>query len=218
MHHLVAPITDKTIPEAIALLSSAHDYLVSQAARASSALADAPVHRWGIQGKRSTVNFSGDRPLLVTKASERFAEVLNIAATLERLLDALLWFQASSRFSKLVVRECHPSTSSAPDANDLVLIDRSGAVTVRCEVSDVVAGNAHQNNKERVDLAALGIDGPPPEDGVARFLVVSSEFGHALDHPRRAWHRLPYRYARHLADFDHATMLLEVITPSNPPA
>src|SRR3990170_2029153 len=181
MPHLVAPVTNQTIPEAIALLSTAHDYLASRANEASSLLTSAPAHRWGIQAKRSSVNLTGSRPILVEKASERFAEILNVAATLERLIDALRWFREQPSFSHLVVRECHPSTSHTSGANDLVLVDKSGTVCVRCEVSDVVARNAQQNNKERLDLAALGVDGPLPNDGVGRFLVVSSEFAHALD-------------------------------------
>jgi hypothetical protein len=218
MHHLVAPITDTPIPDAIALLAAAHDYLVGRAAEASSALATVPRHRWGIQAKRTSVEFGGNRPELVTKASERFAEVLNIVATLERLIDALRWFQDQPAFSGLAVRECHPSTSHTPGGNDLVLADATGAVRVRCEVSDVVARNAQQNSKERIDLAALGIQGQYPDDGVSRFLIVSSEFCHALDSPRRAWHRLPYRYMRHMADFDHATTLLQVVKGDASPA
>ncbi len=218
MHHLVAPITNRSIPEALKLLSTAHGYLVDRAANTIASLGHVPPHRWGIQVKRSSVALGGTRPILVTKASERFAEVLNIVATLERLIDALRWFQAHPSFSTLWVLECHPSTSHTPGANDLVLGELSGAVRVRCEVSDVVAKNAHQNNKERLDLRALGVEGAPPDDGASRFLVVSSEFADALAQRRRAWHRLPYRYVRHLADFEHATMILEVVPAAAPPA
>jgi len=219
MHHLVGPITDMALPAAIAELQDAHDYIVSQTAQTMSALSQAPGHRWGIQAKRTEVLLRGDRPPLVQKASERFAEVLNIVATLERLIDAMRWFSSEPVFSHLAVKECHPATSHGVAGNDLVLAEQGGAIRVRCEVSDVVSRNAQQNSKEAQDLAALGIEAHrAPNDGVRRFLVVSSEFCHALDSPRRAWHRLPYRYRRHLADHEHATMLLEVVNADASPA
>ena len=211
MRHLVAPIVDKSIPEVVALLTEAHDYLVARASEASSTLQLPPTNRWGIQAKRTCVELAGKRPSVVTKASERFAEVMNIAASLERLIDALNWFQRQPAFSHLMVLECHPSTSHTPGANDLVLSDREGSVRVRCEVSDIVARTTNQNNKEKLDLRSLGIEETVPRDGVRRFLVVSSEFAHALANPKRGWSRLPYRYSRFLADSDHATMLLEVV-------
>ena len=218
MHHLVEPITNRTIPEAIDLLREAHDFLVGSALAAIAELVQAPIHRWGIQAKRSNVRLGSNRPQLVAKANERFAELLNIVATLERLVDALQWFGDKPRFSDLSVLECHPSTSHSKGGNNLVLCDASGTARVRCEVSDVVSMSAHQNNKERLDLAVLGLAGAPPNDGVSRFLVTSSEFAHALAHPRRAWHRMPYRYVSHLADLDHATMLLEIVPAPLPPA
>ena len=218
MHHLVGPIFNKPMPEAIVLLAEAHDYLVAWATEATADLKAAPPHRWGIQAKRSTVEFPGKRPTLIQKASERFGEVMNIAATLERLIDALSWFEQQPAFSRLIVLECHPSTSHTSDANDLVLSDKSGIVRVRCEVSDVLARTAHQNNKEKLDLTALGITGTVPNDGARRFLAVSSEFAHALANPRRAWQRLPYRYSWIPAHSDHLTTLLEVISADLPPA
>jgi len=77
LRHLVAPIVEKSIPEVVALLTEAHDDLVARASEASSTLRFAPTNRWGIQAKRTGVELAGERPSVVTKASERFAEVMN---------------------------------------------------------------------------------------------------------------------------------------------
>ena len=65
----------------------------------------------------------------------RFAEVVNQCATLERLIDALVWAQACPNLDGALAVVCNPTTSSAQrakdgpkddDDHDLVLRDPSG--------------------------------------------------------------------------------------------
>jgi hypothetical protein len=208
--HVVGQIQDRSLTEAVAELDTAHRYLVAcaRAAVAQPASGD----RWGIDAKRVLVSLSlPGRPSLIGKSSERLGELINIAATIERLLDALAWFSARAEFSGYRVVQCHPSTSATAAGNDLVLQDESGRIRVRCEVSDVAARNATQNNKEKLDLAALGVRYGVPADGVRRFLCSSPEFAAALCTRKRAWSRLPYRYERHKSSQGGDTVLLEVV-------
>jgi len=162
--------------------------------------------------KRMHVGLEADaRPAAVRKDAERFGEVVNIVATLERLVAALGWFERHPEFSSLRVKECHPSTSSAKGSNDLMLEDATGAVVVRCEVCDVASDSAGSNGKERKDIASLGCTDGVPTDGVRRFLCTSSEFARAIQSPKRKWADRLYRYREFPVGDATDTVLVELI-------
>ncbi len=121
MQHLVNPIRERPISATVADLRSAHDFLVIRATESIAGLATHPIS-WGVEAKRIHVNLPlEERPHLVGKDKERLIEIINIAATIERLIDALEWFGAQAEYSQLIVGECHPSTSDAAAGNDIVL-------------------------------------------------------------------------------------------------
>ncbi|MFN9295248.1 MAG: hypothetical protein ACK6EB_44805, partial [Planctomyces sp.] len=106
MPHVVQPFTNKTFAEAINLLRAAHEFLT---ARAKSALqaSDADMACWGIALKRSSVDLSGDGiPSLIGKTEEKLGEVINIAATDERLIDAIKCFSEQAEDNVNTILEC----------------------------------------------------------------------------------------------------------------
>ncbi len=193
MSHLVSSYFDSTFDSLAAELRQAHAHLVNRAAVALAS-AQKGTDRWGIAMKRLDVSLGTVRPRAVEKDTERLVEVINITATLERLTDALEWFATRPGFRDLRVLECHPSTSSAAEGNDLVLGPRVGEVSVRCEVTDVASVKAGQNGKEKKDLLNLGCQSHVPLDGVRRYVCTSSEFAGALASAARKWSSLHYRY------------------------
>jgi hypothetical protein len=210
MKHLVAPIRGTSLLDALRGLSDAHRFLV---ARAQLAIAQIPAADagWGVHLKRLDVNLAGnERPELISKTQERFAEVVNMLATIERLLSALRWFAAESGCAGLRVAVCHPSTSSRRDENDVVLVDETGTVRVRCEVCDVVSASAGQNGKELSDLASLGCSTAVPLDSARRFICTSSEFARAVTSKRRKWLNVRHRYTPHQTSDSTGTVLLEI--------
>ena len=213
MEHLILPIRDLSYADALEMLGQALAFVVQRAQAVSVELASSRA-RWGIQAKREIVDLKGtSRPKLIGKNSERLIEAINMAATLERTIDALTWFSKHSAFGTCVLLECHPSTSSTHTGNDLVLGDASGNVRARCEVTDVASHSAGQNRKEKRDLKNLGCDVTFPDDGVRRFVCTSAEFASALASPKRKWTNYHYRYRTHEARIDD-TAVLEVVAPA----
>jgi hypothetical protein len=213
MKHLIATFADISLTEARRQLAESHDFLVT---RSLDSLKNAPVAGplWGVQMKRMHVQLETDaRPAAVCKKVERFGEVVNMVATLERLVAALGWFEQHSEFKCLRVKECHPSTSSAKGSNDLMLEDDTGAVVVRCEVCDVTSESAGSNGKERKDVASLGCTDGVPVDGVRRFLCTSPEFARAIQSPKRNWADRLYRYREYAIGDATNTVLVELIPP-----
>ena len=135
-----------------------------------------------------------------------------MAATMERLLDALKWFRNHPDYRSLRVRECHPSTSDDSSGNDIVLESADGIAKVRCEVCDVVSKNAAQNRKEKKDIRNLGCETGVPSDGVSRYIATSPEFAEALSSLRRKWNQKPYRYKSICAGADCDTTLLRLVS------
>jgi hypothetical protein len=132
---------------------------------------------------------------------QKLIEIINQAATLERLMDALRWAMSEgSGLSRYRIQLCHPTTSSdalatpsAPD-HDLVLSCPSGARAL-FEVSDV-ASPSDGNRKEEKDLRSLGllVEGQGEEKFRVRdwpegrlFLVVSPEWKARLQRKSRRW-------------------------------
>ena len=187
-------------------LHAAHSYVVERAIRSMSTLPEHPL-RWGASIKRVRIDLSGPGcPPLIGKAEERLVEAINIAATIERMLDALAWFSVHVDFRSLLVLECHPSTSSTTSGNDLVLGLTPASVIALCEVTDVAGSAPGQNNKEKKDLRNLGCTSEVPDDGKRRFICTSTEFANALAGQRRT-SRMHYRYERCPVDGTDTIML-----------
>lgn len=197
MAHLVTPI-DVDLDESLAIrevleqLQSAHRYLVRLGAEAVQKASDITANgAWGTQQKRMKITFpDGDRPALIsdTHKVHTLIEVINQCATMERLIDALIW--ASKSLPDYRVVRCHPTTSSIagqdkmiPD-NDIVLVNPEGRFAL-FEVSDVANSEKDGNRKEFKDLKSLGIrlanlpDDPSSTNPFVNrlFMVVSAEFG-----------------------------------------
>lgn len=214
MPDLVSAIYDTAIDNAVVALQEAHSFLVKCATAAGDRISHQPQF-WGIAAKRLSVDLRpSDAPRLIGKSQERFVEVINMSATVERLVAFLVW--CSHRYPEATVGQCHPSTSADPTGNDLVLHDRRGVALVRCEVCDVVSSKAHQNNKERKDLANLGCAHAVPVDGVDRYICTSPEFAVALASPGRRWSALHYRYDL-IQLSDPAETVALLVRPANHP-
>jgi len=195
-----------TIQNAYKHLEDAHTFLVEHAHPVlGSAARVAPDGQWGTNVKRIPISFPRtDLRLLENDHIEHnFVEVINMCATIERMLDALLWAQQTG-FSEHLVWICHPTASSNAEArlqgepdNDLVLISRNNdGMAAHFEVSDV-SGNRDGNDKERKDLESLkvlleGEKGPNALNkdwpNAHMFLVVAAKFGHSIcERTRRMW-------------------------------
>jgi hypothetical protein len=175
--------------------------------------------RWGCCIKRSCVSIApeGTAILVPRPATHKLTEVINMCATIERLLDAIEWARdASCGLSTYQVELCHPTTSSNVSArkrelfdNDLILVLKNGGVEdrARFEVSDVVSDSKDGNHKERKDLVSLGVLKPlkakSPRSRMLEakwpkgklFMVVSSEFSKVLlKKPVAVRNRTPRRF------------------------
>ena len=169
-------------------LQSRHDAWASAAMGALQSVAtEDPLSQWGTEAKRLVVTMEDN----VEGEAERhpLGEVINQCATIERLLDAMAWIAQQPGGAEAVVRLCHPTASSnktsdqKPDGvADHDLVVEVAGQQWRFEVSDVANDKNDGNRKEAKDLDSLecGIDQNLPDDGVRRFLVVSSEFGRLL--------------------------------------
>lgn len=208
MSHLIRSYGLTSYHALLGDLRSAHGHLSRCTSTALGKIGQVP-ERWGAHLKRLKVEFGADRPPTIAKASERLGEVVNMAATLERMIDAVHWFSSQEEYAHLAVLECHPTTGSTEKGNDLVLGEGPTAPRVLVEVTDVVSDSAGQNGKELKDLASLGCDALVPQDGVRRYLCTSEEFAAALTSRDRKWGRYHYRY-RVTPIGDAGTHLLEI--------
>jgi len=207
MAHLIETIYGVSVGKAISLLETTHSSIVSCVINDQSKLST-ETKSWGVIMKRLEIDLLVGEGL-VGKSSEKYVEVINILATVERTIAALKWFD--SKFVYTSVQECHPSTSDNDEGNDIVLVDSKGNIIVRCEVCDVVSSTAGQNGKEKKDINNLGCAEGIPEDNVHRFIATSSEFASALVSEKRKWKNLPYRYKWNESGLDDNTILLEVV-------
>lgn len=208
MAHLIETIVDKPIGDAIESLRQAHDLIVEQAIQAQKKIGIKD-GSWGLEFKRLDVALPKGESL-VGKGSERFVEIINILATTERTISALVWL--SIEFPNAVVSECHASTSSDHEGNDIVLVEEvSRRVMVRCEVTDVISSRAGQNGKEKKDIQSLGCASSVPDDGVVRYIATSFEFSQALASKSRKWGNMHYRYIPHDIECSDQTVMLEVV-------
>ncbi len=137
-------------------LTAAHEAVAR--ATAAHQVAVASIDHWGCVAKRRPVDLSavandpGMRGLIGV-SSQPFAEIVNQLATVERLLDSLVW---AGRIGAVDVIECNPSTSRGPAArcsHDVVARCPDGIVVI--EVSDVAGVNGNANQKMEKDLETL---------------------------------------------------------------
>ena len=214
MAHLIPEIRGVSLEDAIESVTQSHREIVASAREAVLEL-DQHESTWGIEAKRLLVKFPSDAEELgLGKEEERFAEVMNMAATIERLLDALRWFQNHRDYGSLRVRECHPTTSNDSSGNDIVLESADGIVKVRCEVCDVVS---KLPKKEAKDIKNLGCEDGVPSDGVSRYIATSPEFAQALASRARKWNQKPYRYKSICAGAGCDTKLLMLVSTEYAP-
>lgn len=137
-----------------------------------------------------------------------------MVATVERLIAALNWFEQQSECRDLRVKQCHPSTSSAKESNDLMLEDDIGRNVVLCEVCDVASSSAGQNGKERNEIKRLGCTNGVPADCVRRFICTSPEFARAIQSVKRQWGQRQHRYREYEVGDESHTIMLELISSS----
>lgn len=208
MAHLIETIKDKPIEDAIESLRQAHDLIVDQAIQAEKKIGIRG-DSWGLEFKRLDVALPKGESL-VGKGSEKFVEIINILATTERTISALVWL--AHAYPNAVVRECHASTSNDHEGNDIVLVEESSRrVLVRCEVTDVISSSAGQNGKEKKDIKNLGCASSVPDDGAVRYIATSFEFSQALASKSRKWGNMHYRYVPHDTECSNQTVMLEVV-------
>lgn len=219
MGHLVERLEGLTLDDCLASLSQAHSFLhecvkASYEDRFSHAIKKG--NGWGSALKRVTVELpyeksrrhfmdsEGKCHVLIGEdvPNQKFAEIVNQAASMERLMDAIRWARTrESGLSDYRVQICHPTTSSATtrekkvaDDHDLVL-KGSNDELAKFEVSDV-AGKKDGNRKEEKDLVGLGF--LKKGTGEAKFavskwpdgrsfLVVSNESSLRMRKPKRGW-------------------------------
>lgn len=214
MPHLVEPFRNVSFSEALRDLREAHDFLVSRAVDEISNL-DFGTSYWGTSVKRLVVRFTVPSPegipCRIGKQEEKFGEVVNMAATVERLIDTIEWFSVQPESKDYSIGECHPSTSNDLNGNDLVIVDPNKKITIRCEVCDVASSNAGSNKKEAKDIRSLGCNDSVPLDGVDRYISTSKEFAIALASPQRQWAEKPYRYNLIETNKNSGTCLLSIV-------
>lgn len=209
MSHLVRTSANQGYEALLEELRAAHDHLVAAAGGALSGFEHSSP-QWGVRFKRLYVTFGSTRPNAIEKERERLVEVINMVATLERLIDGIRWFSTNNATAHMVVLECHPSTSSSQTGNDLVLGHSPDERRVIVEVTDVASTSAGQNGKERKDLANLGCATTVPSDSIQRYLCTSTEFATSLTSANRKWKTLHYRYSTITIDGTD-TQLLKVL-------
>jgi hypothetical protein len=214
MSHLVLPFWKASLSDAINRLRVAHEYLTECAASAAPPKAASD---WGTRFKRIAVSLDlPNRPADIGKAQEKLAEVINMAATLERLLGALRWFSLDDRFAAALVAECHPSTSDSIEGNDLILQARA-QIEARVEVCDIVSSSTDGNGKEQSSLQKLGWKLDAPSGDVSHWLATSPEFAKYLTKKRRKWLLKPYRYVQLDVGDAANTSLLEIVRADREP-
>lgn len=217
MPNLIEPIWDLSIAEGLRLLSEAHSFILSHAAQQAASNPAAPSD-WGIRQKRSVVTFPEDRPDLIGKDREKFQEVVNMMATVERLISALEYFSGDPELRALVILECHPTTSSGANQPDLRLGPHLGQPeTVRCEVTDIDSDNASHNNKEAEVLRAVGFGNHDPA-GVRLLVCTSVRWARALASRVGPRAELPHAYLElwRSGDLSEQTAILEVVPLHQP--
>ena len=156
-----------TIDGAIDARKTAHKFVRRHAHQTLKKVACIePNISWGSSVKRKRVKFPlpDQRPILLRYAADNhnLSELVNMCATVERLLGALVWAKAN-KLGGYVVKRCHPTTGNLKKDkrilsgdNDLVLTKKN-ARTARFEVTDI-SGVKDKNRKIDADLKSLGAE------------------------------------------------------------
>lgn len=209
--HLVGPIFETPLSDAIDELRTVHGFLVGRG-KTTVANAHESGDLWTVEIQSLIVNLQGtNRPHLVGKEVEGLAELLNVTASLERVIVALTWFGSCGEFGGLTVMECHSSPDSPKSTNDIVLSDELGQTKIRCGVRDIASDTAGEAGKERKYLRSLGCEVRVPDDGVRRFICTSTEFAAVLRSEKRDWQRVPHRYVLQHANEAAQIVMLEIV-------
>jgi hypothetical protein len=206
---------ENQISESMSLLDSVHRFLVQRCTNflKEHTHTEQP-KKWGIQFKRDgLVSLSEPEPkirALIGKEKERFGEVLNMIANIERMLDGLRWFGENPEFSNLSV-VCHPATSSRGQEGRQCNVElKSGTqIIVKCEITDIVSRNIAHNGKEKLMLKALGWEGGKPLHAARCFICTSSEFGSELRNASKS-NKRPFTYEHRNPGGSQETMILEL--------
>jgi hypothetical protein len=207
--HLVKPIFEALLPNAVSEFRAVHDFLVAQTRTAVASQHD----QWAINIKRLNVDLRGrNRPALLGKEEENLVEVLNVAATLERLIASLNWFSREEDFGSLILTECRASAGDATDSYSVVLSNEWGKTRVLCEVCDVASSAVVQPGKEREYLWRLGCQGTVPFDGVRRFICSSPEFAAVVQKEQPDREGIDHRYVLHRINDEAQTVLSEIVS------
>ena len=206
MPHLFETLRNQKIKTTITELESAHHAISETVANACKHI-DFRLDTFGSDFKRLLIPLP--KHPVIGKDEERLIEIVNILATVEKTIGALIWF--GNEFPGSWLNICHPSTSDSDEGNDIVLLSREfGETIVRCEITDVISSNAGQNGKEAKDLKSLSCENEVPLDGVRRFIATSNEYSKALCSHKRKWSMKHYHYVCHSNSNDNATVILEI--------
>ena len=180
--HLIRPHLASEGPiDAVAYkeqLQGAHDAIVDRAIWWAHAVAGPS---WGIRAKRTFVDLTDCHPL-VTSEKHPIMELLNICATVERLLDSLAWAIQNGWADSVL--ECNPTTSGVSGPSDLRTIGVEGEAWF--EVSDVISAR-DGNAKLRLDVARLQL----APAGVATFLVASPSWEQRIKYRKLSYSKIP---------------------------
>lgn len=178
--YLIHAFEANSTVEALKSLQEAHDFLVC---RASKVRAAAPY--WGCIAKRSGGVVGGDvdlrsragdlAPSLVGKFVEAFCEVVNMTATVQRLIDTLTWIMSQERFTGCSV--CSDPTTS-DFYSDLLLLGNDQLPIARFEAADKDAGK--QSIKTKIAHGIIKLNAAVTRDRTrgaqpSKFLVGSHE-------------------------------------------
>lgn len=179
--------------------------------RAATALPHGVAESWGTATKRVRVELRGDRrPIEIEKDHEVMIEVVNLVATIERLVAGLAFLATYRTYGALQVGQCHPSTSDDAEGNDIVLVTGRGETAVRLEACDLVSEARDGNGKEASLLSKLGCTDEVPASGVGLFIATSPEFARYLSGRKRRWASKHYSYTVHDANDTADSRVLEV--------
>jgi hypothetical protein len=210
MAHLVCAWKALPATQCRAELERVLTYLVARARDQSVRLADLPAERWGCLAKRFKIDLgdSKARPSSIQKDKENIVELINMIATMERLVDALAWILGRDPQAQVV--SCDPTTSTphargrrngkgspallslgvpAPD-----LHVRGSAFEAIFEVADIISEVRDGNGKEKSSLRNLGCETSIPEGPIARYLVVPEGFSAWLCRTTRRWRDKHFAY------------------------
>lgn len=174
------------VGSAILALAESHKVLRESARLALNTVSGLPLGgSWASSAKDIRVwlpRNECDRPVLLKRAKpdHNLTEVVNLCATVERLIDALLW--CDTHYPTYKISVCHPSTGSGKNGkrrdDDLVLQDGSD-IALRFEATDN-SGSGNTTAKIRKDLDSLFFaEECYPND--RRFLVVRKAPADCLD-------------------------------------